>query len=664
MGLCHVPRLRSVLLSLMPLLLAQLVNEPPKDDTILSISPQRSAANDFFVDIDGRGFFQTLCKTDGELKAGLDLMDLLVENCSFGENLLKRFDWVKLAESRAHLKVQYANCLTKLYTKVVDESRLQDKHLDPEKESVILQTFVRMYEDEDEAVQEAVSKFWTNALADPAQPDKSTADILLDLFELICQEEHPLNVCLGLILKRCSVSPDYSKKIFERPLEECNFAPFQLDTSWRLRHSSFQPLFSESLSTSKNFSALPRTLQSSLLSQRRTVGKYGMNMLRATMANLQFTPTQQQEFDDTVEERRMEIDEYDHFNFDSIYDPIMRPATTSTGSGGNNSVPTSTGSGVSESSRNPILKLRRKFYTRKDTTYYAARVVETIAEKQEVARELKMSRQAGVKTVRSYRIGELPDIIISHSDILNTLLKLTRQDSTLGQQFLTHLYVGLKREMDRSASHKFMRKSKEVFNKVLQNSLQHPDRAFLTLLMELSVSNAIPIQINVVLDVCKVANLQKLGILKFEAELLDEAESSMVQPQSKRPRVALPPPWSSEREEVWLGLAEMYREVEEYDVLRNIFVSIHNAIVDETDARKSIYENVGHALHLEGQGKLDEALKIFDESLDRDKEGESYSRTMKMFLEDATMHVCYFNLYRIILLDVKLTTMFSMLTPV
>ncbi|CAL8086577.1 unnamed protein product [Orchesella dallaii] len=607
------PKIRSEIFVLLPLLFKEMLGAIAADDNEMRTLPE-DCGTGFFVDIDGRGVFQQSCSSDNEMVAALELLELFIDNIANPTKLLKIVDWVQGAElsSNSTIRLRYVTILLRLYERLVSDAG--DSSLDLSTKNIFLKTFVRMYGDEDSSTHAIVNQFWSTVLQDWRQ----SSDLLVELFDLMDQNENGLHVCLGLMLQRCSLSPDYGKNIFPEPLEECQFIPFELDTSWRLRHSSFQPLFAESLSTAQNFSNLPLTIQSSVLSQKRSVGKYGMNVLRATLANLQFTPTQR----GNESESLMEVDEnisYQNFNFS-----MPNSSTSSDSQIPNEDI---------KVLENPILKLRRKFYTTKDSTFYATKTSEKRVERFVAARDLERSRISGVKTVRSYRIGELPDILIQHSDLLNTLLKLTKHDEQVGHQFLVYIFSGMAKEMDPASCRKLFHKSTEVFNRVLRNSMSSVDHSLASIIVEVSIFNKIPLQSTLVLEVSKAANLQKLGILKLEEELLnDSVESS--HSSSKRAKVQQVA--HSHEENVWLGIAEMYRELDEYDVLRNIFTFAQDKTLD--NERKILYGRVGNALHLEGQGHLEKALAIFDESLNGEMEGTvECSSIMKTFLEDAIM---------------------------
>ncbi|ODN03733.1 DNA-dependent protein kinase catalytic subunit [Orchesella cincta] len=604
------PKIRSEIFVLLPQLFKEMLGAIALDDNEMKTLPQ-DCANEFLIDIVGRGVFQQFCSSEGEMYAALELLELFIDSISDYSKLLKIVDWIQCAESSSNkeIRLRYAKVLLRLYEKLQTDDA---GTLDLSTKTIFLKTFVRMYGDEDSSTHAVVNQFWSTVLRDW----KQSSDLLVELFDLMDQNENALHVCLGLILQRCSLSPDYSKHIFPEPLEECHFIPFELDTSWRLRHSSFQPLFAESLSTAQNFSILPRAIQSSVLSQKRSVGKFGMNVLRATLANLQFTPTQKGGNDP---ESLMVVDDsvaYPNFDFS------MPVSNSESNTNEENNVP-----------ENPILKLRKKFYASKDSAFYATKTTEKRVDRVEAARDLERSRISGVKTVRSYRIGELPDILIHHSDLLNTLLKLTKHDQLVGHQFLVYLYSGMTKEMDRSARRKLIHKSTEVFNRVLRNSLFSADRSLASIIVEVSIFNTIPIQSGLILEVSKSTNLQKLGILKLEEELLNEtAESS--HSNSKRAKVQCGT--NSHEEDVWLGIADMYREMDEYDVLRNIFTFAQDKSLDSE--RKILYGKVGNALHLEGKGHLESAVVVFDEWVHGESEGTiEYTETMKTFLEDAMM---------------------------
>jgi len=71
-------------------------------------------------------------------------------------------------------------------------------------------------------------------------------------------------------------SPDFQTKLFENPLDECEFNEYAIDTNWRTQHSS-APQWVQTLSTlsSQSQDEVPK------------------NFLRATQISLTFAPTLQ-----------------------------------------------------------------------------------------------------------------------------------------------------------------------------------------------------------------------------------------------------------------------------------------------------------------------------------------------------------------------------------
>lgn len=50
-----------------------------------------------------------------------------------------------------------------------------------------------------------------------------------------------------------------------------------------------------------------------------------------------------------------------------------------------------------------------------------------------------MNRQH--KLIRSYRVGDLPDIQINHKDVLMPLMALVRRDSTIASEVFVELFI-------------------------------------------------------------------------------------------------------------------------------------------------------------------------------------------------------------------------------
>ena len=52
-----------------------------------------------------------------------------------------------------------------------------------------------------------------------------------------------------------------------------------------------------------------------------------------------------------------------------------------------------------------------------------------------------MNRQH--KLIRSYRVGDLPDIQINHKDVLMPLMALVRRDSTIASEVFVELFTAV-----------------------------------------------------------------------------------------------------------------------------------------------------------------------------------------------------------------------------
>lgn len=177
-----------------------------------------------------------------------------------------------------------------------------------------------------------------------------------------------------------------------------------------MRNASFQPLYAESLSSMENFDRLPRTLQSTLMSQRQTTGKLGMNLLKATLERRQFTPTAPGQYH-SPSSLVSSQSSGNTFNSQAFFGGFNAEQNVS---------PESEGA-------SPLEQLRRRFYARPSgESYYSGRQ----ATRTEVAlqRQLEVvrSKRSGVKLLRAYRIGELPDVVMKHADFLKMISAMTK----------------------------------------------------------------------------------------------------------------------------------------------------------------------------------------------------------------------------------------------
>ncbi|CAG7836287.1 unnamed protein product [Allacma fusca] len=572
--------------------------------------------NSMYRDLAGRGALNINFETAPETEVGVDILELFVSRIDNEEILLKLIEWTECAEKSpvASLRVRYATLVSKTYHNFSTNLHKEQSLLFTKVEKM----FVRLYQDDDEAMKLIVSEFWAKKL-------KSWMDspsLILELMEILGEETSAIPICISLIMKRCSLSPDYFQPLFKEDLGDCVFQQYNLDTSWRMRHSTFQPLYAESLSSSQNFPHLPQTFKIAVLSQLQTTGKFGMNLLRATLDNkLQYTPTAPG-IQSNASQESMEVG--NSFSSQGFYQGFnesdnLENDTGSVGSGG------------------ALAHLRKRFYERPSTqnNFYAIREIE----RQEAAVERQVdairTKRSGVKLMRSYRIGELPDIMMKNSDFLTALSSLTKTDLDMGRLLLVHLFTAIMKRVNSKGvdtEEKFKESAKKSFNSILANYGIRLSPEFAAAIIEISLINDVSIQPHLISDVCRNFELQPLAILKLEKDLGFEASARHPEPKKARLTGGIANPEA----DILLRIAELYKDLDDFDAVRNVFVMAGQAYKET----KELYDRGAQALRFESLCKFDEALELYgnlcvEESPDCDKLSE-----IRLQFWDSSVYKC------------------------
>jgi len=202
---------------------------------------------------------------DAECLTGVNLLSLILETefAKKYEQVLQVIQWVKKAEESgdATLRLAYASAMSRYYTIVssyvvffshfvhmpnITYKLIMQFHLNPSiirldietKAEVLKQvcaTFIRMSNDEDKAVKAVVGEFWANNLTNWLK----SPHLLLELLEKLAESPRSVAVSLELLINRCSMSPDFRKLLFDKPLSDL---PYQVGFRFEIRTTLCQCL--------------------------------------------------------------------------------------------------------------------------------------------------------------------------------------------------------------------------------------------------------------------------------------------------------------------------------------------------------------------------------------------------------------------------------------
>jgi len=242
-----------------------------------------------------------------------------------------------------------------------------------------------------------------------------------------------------------------------------------------------------------------------------------------------------------------------------------------------------------------------------------------------------------VKLIRSYRMGELPDILIKHSELLQSITSLAKVlftttirhpfhsvtifhfpylnidkvlnynlflfqfkvDDQFAKVFLVLLSIGIVEEMQQQPF--FIDDVRNTFQNMLRNQQdKRLSRYLVSTILDVSTKCKISIQPSLVSDASINAKLTTSGILKLEQEL--GSYGAQIHPApAKRARFADAGIQEESEADIWLRIVQLYREIEELDSVRSIYSHLPGTDEDyyESAMEALYYENVGNYLEAE-----------------------------------------------------------------
>ncbi|KAF4089760.1 hypothetical protein AMELA_G00069750 [Ameiurus melas] len=525
---------------------------------------------------------------------------------------------------------------------------IQDNYSDPEsrEDSTSVEVFNEAKEtllqgltDENQGLQLYVRNFWSHEKRLPPATLERLLMVLSSLYSARIEERF-LSLATDLLLEMTSLSPDYTRNMFEFPLSECTFLDYTIDSNWRLRSTVLTPMFMETQVTQAAGTQRGGGAEIQPASMK--------GQIRATQASLEFSQTQA-----PGAGRRSAYNWLTGSSVDTLADYSLssdaassllvfekkraeRPAPwRATGANfGSKRLTSHTDETDSRSTaererRADILRLRRRFLKdkEKENLKFAKREIQSQRTEREKRATQKIQREAQVTLYRSYRVGDLPDIQIQYSSLIAPLQALAQRDSTLAKQLFSSLFSGVLKEMEQSRPKEkegILRNLLQDMNNFLQKSTTYFP-PFIACVQDMCYhhSSLLGVQPASVSASCLASLQQPMGILLLEQSLL-HSNSEPNEPPSKRARGKKELPPDTER---WIHLAKLYRSLGDYDVVRGIFGG--------KIGTKSI---TCTALQSEAKGDYAEAVKLYNEALNTEEwmDGEP-TDTEKDFWEIAAL---------------------------
>uniref|UniRef100_A0A3Q2XVH6 DNA-dependent protein kinase catalytic subunit n=1 Tax=Hippocampus comes TaxID=109280 RepID=A0A3Q2XVH6_HIPCM len=489
------------------------------------------------------------------------------------------------------------------------------------------ETLLQGLSEENQGLQLYVRNFWSQEKRLPSTTLERMLTVLHSLYT--CQIERCfLSLATNLLLEMTSQSPDFKRNIFEYPLSECTFQDYLIDSNWRFRNTVMTPMFVETQSSQG-----PETLT---LSQPGAMkGK-----LRATQTSLQFTQTQIAGRHTTYNWLTgSSVDTVAEYSASESLSSLMvfekkaarqstarRPVGESFGQGRLTASTDEVDSHAKENEkRQKILQLRRRFLKDQEESLIFAQKEVQRQKRLKVIDELR--KEAQVTLYRNYRVGDFPDIQIPYSNLIAPLQAVAQRDPILAKQLFSSLFSGILHEMETQKPRQQAVEIKEdlrcTMNKFLDKStLCFPP--FIACVQDMCYQHKDLLHIDpALISSTSLASLQQpSGVLLLEEGLLHIGVQDEPPAKRSRGRKEIPPDTQK-----WVHLARLYRDLEDYDVVRGIFAG-----------KVGTMPITSAALRAEASTDFAEAAKLYNEALNTKDwtEGEP-TESEKDFWEIAAM---------------------------
>lgn len=416
-------------------------------------------------------------------------------------------------------------------------------------------------------LQRKLTTFWTE---ETGFNDKC-AERIRDIFELYSAdvEKNFLPILSIIFLSLTKKSPSYRKKMFEPLDKSCNFRNYEIAISWRMKNLSYRvPLFASSYA--------------SQYSQQFTLSSLASDDLLSTYDGLMLRATQLSQLEQSLT------------NETYLTDASMRTAQQ-------DDVFV-----IPELPTKNVLSRRfldnpKKLYAlhKKEQENCLAR---PSAQKQQAIRQ-----RNSIKLNRSYRIGDFPDIEITHETILDPLQELIKKDQIVCKNLVVLMLCSLLNQMQnrsrigpRERNQEFMDQFGKQLNYVLEN--RQGNGLIISAVLEIMFHmEGIKFDTNAVARVSKVTGFNCLGALLLENNLITDRTADLSSP-AKKTRRENEPGCSDffSKTDQWIQLADLYQLTNDVDVIMSIF---QNHVPGQ--------EDLLHASAAKVRNKWNEALEAY-----------------------------------------------------
>ncbi|XP_077480903.1 DNA-dependent protein kinase catalytic subunit [Stigmatopora argus] len=496
------------------------------------------------------------------------------------------------------------------------------------------ETLLQGLSEENQGLQLYVQNFWSQEKRLPKTTMERMLTVLNSLYT--CQIERCfLSLATNLLLEMTSQSPDFKRNIFEYPLSECTFQDYLIDSNWRFRNTVMTPMFVETQSSQNPGSA----------SQSQSGDMKGK--LRATQTSLQFTQTQTpgQLGRHTAYNwlTGSSVDSFADYTVSESLSSLMvfekkasrqqratwRPVGEDFGqrrlTARTDQVDGQANEAENEK-RKKILQLRRRFLKdhQDESRIFAQKEIQKQKRLKEQKADQRLQKEAQVTLYRNYRVGDFPDIQIPYSSLIAPLQAVAQRDPILAKQLFSSLFTGILKEMEtRPRAIEIKEDLRCTLNQFLdQSTLCFPP--FIACVQDMCYrhKDLLHIDPSLISSTCLASLQQPSGVLLLEEGLLHVAPQDEPPRKKSRGCVQIPPDTNK-----WVHLARLYRDLEDYDVVRGIF-----------GGKIGTKPITSAALQAEASTDFSEAAKLYHEALNtKDWTDGEPTQSEKDFWEIAVM---------------------------
>ena len=169
------------------------------------------------------------------------------------------------------------------------------------------------------------------------------------------------------------------------------------------------------------------------------------------------------------------------------------------------------------------LKLEKRFYKAQKEVEYQTRVFSKLAAKEKAkveqsAKNRYAAAEGNVNLTRKYKIGDLPDIQITYSDLISPIIKMCQNSKECTEHLMVLLTTSIIQETQEMVQDgHFLLALRNIFSNVLKRS-SASSKHFLSAIFKLllSLPHSVRIDTNRILSLSSAAELGSLGILILE----------------------------------------------------------------------------------------------------------------------------------------------------